>query len=191
MTESIVPLLSDDELDPLFSDYVAARKPTSEWIPNNIYALANAPELGMAARGIFDAAQTVGSLPRELRYLIRYVVSNANTCRYCTTHQINWLQNKFGISEDRMRDALSAEDSPHFTDREKAALAYAKALTFSAGGVSESVYRALDKHFTPKERVEVTIVAAAMNMINIVNDGLRVPLEDAVLSLVGETKAAG
>jgi len=190
MTEAVVPLLSDNELDPLFSGYVAARKPTSDWIPNNIYALANAPELGMAARGIFDAAQTVGSLPRELRYLIRYVVSNANTCRYCTTHQINWLKNKFGISEERMRDALSAEDSPHFTDREKAALAYARALTFSAGSVPEPVYRELDKHFTPKERVEVTIVAAAMNMINIVNDGLRVPLEDEVIAALAEPTTA-
>ena len=77
--DEVVPLVSDDELAPEFSDYVSERKKTKSWVPNNIYALANAPELGMAARGIFDAAQTVGSLPRDLRYLIRH--SPYDRCR--------------------------------------------------------------------------------------------------------------
>jgi alkylhydroperoxidase family enzyme len=181
MTKEVIPLVADDELDPTFADYVAERKRRRSWVANNTYALANAPELGMAARNIFDAVQTIGSLPRELRYLIRYVVSNANACRYCMTHQVNFLRHEFGVSLERLRAATSAEESPLFTDGEKAALAYAKALTLGAGSVPDRVYEDLARHFTPKERVEITVVAAAMNMINIVNDGLRIPLEEEAL----------
>lgn len=181
MVDEVVPLIADDDLDPSFMDYIVNRKKMRAWVPNNFYALANAPELGMSARRIFDDAQTVGSLSDELRYLIRHVVSNANACRYCMTHQINRLS-KIGVSKERLRDATSAEDSTHFDDREKAALAYATALTMDAGNVPDAVYRALGEHFTPQERVEITIVAAAMNMINIVNDGLRLPLEEEALA---------
>jgi len=188
LNEPLVPLLADDELDPTFSRYVSEQKQARPWVANNIYALANAPELGIVARGIFDGAQKVGSLSRELRYLIRHVVSNANVCRYCMTHQVNWL-NKLGVPQERIRDATSADDSPHFTDREKAALAYARELTLNAASVPEPVYRALQEHFTPQERVEITLVAAAMNMINIVNDGLRLPLEDEALAAYAEATA--
>ncbi len=188
MIDPIVPLIAEDDLDPTFTSYIAERRKIRDWVPNNVYALANAPELGLSARGIFDDAQSVGSLSRELRYLIRHVVSNANACRYCMTHQVNWLK-RLGVSKERMRDATTAEDSSHFTDREKAALSYAKALTFDAANVPEPVYDALEAHFTPQERVEITLVAAAMNMINIVNDGLRLPLEDAALAAYAEATA--
>ena len=95
------------------------------------------------------------------------------------------------MSEDRMRSATSPEDSPHFTEREKAALAYAKALTLNAASVPDKIYRNLIEHFTPQERVEVTVVAAAMNMINIVNDGLRIPLEEESIMAFAESTATG
>jgi uncharacterized peroxidase-related enzyme len=182
MLKEIVPLVQDDELSPEFAAYVGKVKQRRAWVPNNTYALANAPELGMAARGIFDAATRAGSLPRELRYLIRYVVSNLNACRYCMTHQINRLRGEFSVTEQKLRDSIECEDSPLFSEREKAALSYAKALTVNAGGVPEEIYEALIEHFSPQERVEITVIAAAMNMINIVNDGLRLPLEDEAIA---------
>ena len=42
----------------------------------------------------------------------------------------------------------------------------------------------IDAHFTPQERVEVTIVATAMGMLNKCNDALRVPLESEMEALV-------
>lgn len=183
----IVPLVRDEDLAPPFDDYVSNRKKTRSWVPNNTYALANAPELGMAARGIFDAVTSVGSLPLELRYLIRYVVSNLNACRYCMAHQTNRLRHQFRVSERRLREATSCESSDLFTDRERAALTYAMALTRDAGNIPEAVYTALIKHFNEQERVEITVIAAAMNMINIVNDGLRLPLEDEALAALERT----
>ena len=182
MPGQIVPLIRDEDLAPPFDEYVSNWKKTRSRIPNNTYALANAPELGMAARGIFDAVTKLGVLPRELRYLIRYVVSNLNACRYCMTHQTNRLRGEFGLSEQRLREATTCETSDLFSDREKAALVYAMALTRDAGNIPEAVYTELDKHFNAQERVEITVIAAAMNMINIVNDGLRLPLEDEALS---------
>jgi alkylhydroperoxidase family enzyme len=187
LQDEIVPLVRDEDLAPPFDDYVSSRKKRGRMVANNIYALANAPELGMAARGIFDAATSVGSMPPELVYLIRYVVSNLNACRYCMTHQTNTLRHKFKLTEQRLREATSCETSDLFTEGEKAALTYAMALTRDAGNVPEPVYAALITHFNEQERVEITVIAAAMNMINIVNDGLRLPLEDEALAALERT----
>jgi AhpD family alkylhydroperoxidase len=190
MLREIIPLVREDELSPEFAAYVEKVKQRRVWVPNNTYALANAPELGMAARHIFDAVTSVGSLPRELRYLIRYVVSNLNACRYCMAHQTNRLKGEFGISQQKLTESVGCEDSSLFTNREKAALNYAKALTLNAGGIPDTIYDELIRHFNPQERVEITVIAAAMNAINIVNDGLRLPLEEEALATLEEVEEA-
>ena len=47
-----VPLIAEDDLDPIFTHYIAERRKIRDWVPNNVYALANAPDLGRSARGV-------------------------------------------------------------------------------------------------------------------------------------------
>jgi alkylhydroperoxidase family enzyme len=61
---------------------------------------------------------------------------------------------------------------------------FAQAMTTDAGGIPPAVYAEFIEHFTPQERVEVTIVACAMDMLNKINDALRVPLETEFEALV-------
>ena len=61
---------------------------------------------------------------------------------------------------------------------------YAQAVTIDAGDISPAIYADFIEHFTPQERVEVTIVATAMGMLNKCNDALRVPLESEMEALV-------
>ncbi|MBT5572579.1 MAG: hypothetical protein HOJ90_15300, partial [Alphaproteobacteria bacterium] len=72
---------------------------------------------------------------------------------------------------------------PAFTEKERAILAYADALTIDAGAIQPDVVNAFVAQTTDQERVEVTIVAAAMGLLNRLNDGLRVPLEEPMLDI--------
>ena len=58
---------------------------------------------------------------------------------------------------------------------------FAEALTRDSANVPVEVTDALKECFTPQERVEITIVASAMGMLNKINDSLNVPLEDDFL----------
>jgi hypothetical protein len=61
---------------------------------------------------------------------------------------------------------------------------FAQAITLDAGGIPETVYADFIREFTPKERVDVAIIATSMGMLNKLNDGLRVPLESEFEPLV-------
>ena len=56
-------------------------------------------------------------------------------------------------------------------------MAFAQAITIDAGEIPADVYADFIRGFTPKERIEVAIVATSMGMLNKLNDALRVPLE--------------
>lgn len=45
-------------------------------------------------------------------------------------------------------------------------------------------YADFTREFTPKERIEVAIVAISMRMLNKLNDALRVPLESGFEALI-------
>ena len=145
-------------------------------------AVGDAEELGGAARDFLSAAMTLGSLSRELRLLIRLAVANVHRCRYCTAHQRHQLI-ELGVLDAKIA-AVVAPDSGGLTARERAAVRFAQATTIDAGAIPPAVYAEFVAEFTPQERVEVTIVASAMGMLNKINDALRVPLEAEFEELV-------
>lgn len=80
--------------------------------------------------------------------------------------------------------AIWQPDADALSPRERAAVRFAQAITLDAGDIPEAVYAEFIREFTPKERVEVAIVATSMGMLNKLNDGLRVPLESEFETLV-------
>jgi alkylhydroperoxidase family enzyme len=67
--------------------------------------------------------------------------------------------------------------SPAFTDAERAALALTDALV--EGYVPDQVNVAVDKHFGPQARVELTLTAAFYCAVPRLLDALRVPVEES------------
>lgn len=122
------------------------------------------------------------SIPNELRLLIRLAVATANQCRYCTAHQRHQLAG-LGVSEAKMA-AIWQPDAGELTARERAAVRFAQAITLDAGAIPEPVYADFIREFTPKERIEIAIIATSMGMLNKLNDGLRIPLESEFEPLV-------
>jgi len=175
--EPLVPVVAYEELSPAYQARSRAAREQLGVQVDSLHACAHAEELGGAARDFLSAAMTLGSLPRELRLLIRLAVSNANECRYCTAHQKHQLVG-IGVAAPKIA-AIAHPENDALNPRERAAVRFAQAMTIDAGDIPDEIAAEFAERFSPQERVEIVIVAGAMGMLNKINDSLRVPLESA------------
>ncbi|MBI3007622.1 MAG: carboxymuconolactone decarboxylase family protein [candidate division NC10 bacterium] len=65
---------------------------------------------------------------------------------------------KAGIPEDKLAALASYKESPHFTEREKAALEYSEQITRDDREVSDECFSRLRQHFSQPEIVELTFI---------------------------------
>ena len=151
-------------------------------VANNVHAMANSPELGATMRQFLDDVWEQGDLPKPLKALIRNKVSNINACLYCSAHQMRVMRSQ-GVEQKQIDNIYAFRTHPAFSDKERAILTYSEALTVDVGAISEDVIADVMAHTTAQERTEVTIVAASMGLLNRLNDGLRVPLEESMLEI--------
>jgi alkylhydroperoxidase family enzyme len=80
---------------------------------------------------------------------------------------------------DQEFDALQGDyrGSSLFSDPEKAALAWAEAMTLNTAKRDDGVWADLRRHFNDAEIVEISLACAMFNMINRLNDSFRTELE--------------
>lgn len=77
-------------------------------------------------------------------------------------------------------DALQRDDyrkSLLFNEREKAALAWAEAMTLNTAKSDDAVWAEMRSLFTDVEIVEISLASGIFNMINRLNDSFRTELE--------------
>ncbi len=178
----LVPLLDPDDFTPGYRETVEKVRSRTGHISNSARATAHGEELAAATRHFLESTWILGDLPREFRALIRYKVSTTNTCFYCSAHQLGYLK-KMGIGEEKIRNINEFAQHPAFDDRERAALAFAEAMTRDASNIPDDTADNFVAHFSPKERIEIAIVAAGMGMLNKLNDSLRIPVDDSSLDI--------
>src|SRR4051794_33453329 len=82
-----------------------------------------------------------------LIHLIKLRVSQINGCAYCI--DMHWKDLRaIGESEQRLYGLDAWEESPYYTDRERAAMGWAEAMTnLREGHVSDGVYEKIRQHF--------------------------------------------
>ncbi len=77
-------------------------------------------------------------------------------------------------------DALQRDDyrdSALFNEREKAAMAWAEAMTLNTAKGDDAVWNELRRLFSDAEIVEISYASGIFNMINRLNDSFRTELE--------------
>ncbi len=178
----LVPLVADEDFSPAFKQSAERVSKRVGMTANNVRAMANSPELGATMRKFLDDVWDHGALPKPLKALIRHKVSNINACLYCSAHQIRVMVSQ-GVAQDKIDNMHDYRTHSAFSEKERAILGYAEALTVDAGNIPDDVVGPFAELLTEQERVEVTIVAAAMGLLNKLNDGLRVPLEQPMLEI--------
>ncbi|MCC7079047.1 MAG: carboxymuconolactone decarboxylase family protein [Burkholderiales bacterium] len=109
-----------------------------------------------------------------LRSLIQIRVSQINVCEFCVDMNA-FLGRERGVDEDKALALARFEDSELFSAREKAALAYAEAVTRSDRGVDAALMARLRTHFDDQTIVELAALIAYQNMSSKFNAALGVP----------------
>lgn len=108
-------------------------------------------------------------LETSLVDLVNLRASQMNGCAYCI--DMHWKDLRAaGESEQRLYGLDAWEESPYYSDRERAALAWTEAVTnVQDGHVPDDVYHQVQKFFSEKELADLTLAVAAINAWNRLN----------------------
>ena len=109
------------------------------------------------------------SIERNLLHLVKFRVSQINGCAYCLDMHSKDLRAE-GEDEQRLYLLSAWRESPFYSDRERAALEWAEALTLVAqGNHLDAVLQRVREHFDDRETVDLTIAVNAINNWNRLN----------------------
>jgi AhpD family alkylhydroperoxidase len=108
----------------------------------------------------------VQHLDLGLYHLIKLRASQINGCAYCLAmHTDEALRH--GETPERIVSLDAWEESPLYTDRERAALAWTEAVTLiSETHAPDDVYNEVRAHFSEAETVNLTMLIGAINAWN-------------------------
>ena len=125
-----------------------------------------APDGVKALAGVYRYVMQ-SSLPAELVDLVYLRVSQINNCAYCLdTHTRDLI--KKGVKIEKLALVQAWAEAGHlFSEGERAALAWAEAVTrVSETGVPDEAFQAAHAVFEEKELVDLTIAIGLMNAYN-------------------------
>ncbi|HLV30621.1 MAG: carboxymuconolactone decarboxylase family protein [Mariniphaga sp.] len=98
-----------------------------------------------------------------LQELIKIRVSQINGCAFCL--DMHWKDARaLGETEQRLYGLSVWNESPYYSERERAGLLWAEAVTIC--DVPDEVYAETSKYFSEKELIDLTM---AVNLINVWN----------------------
>ena len=105
-------------------------------------------------------------LDPRLRELVRVRVSQLNGCAYCIDMHTKDAR-AIGETEQRLYALPAWRETPYFSERERAALAFAEAVTLLAGDhVPAAAYEAVATQFTADEIAALVSLLVAINAWN-------------------------
>ena len=125
-----------------------------------------APEGYAAMRALEHYLNTGSGLEATLQEFVRLLASEMNGCEYCTHLHTAELK-KHNETEDRITSVMGWRTSDIYTQRERAALAWAEAVTnIQDGHAPVAVYNELKAHFSDAEIVNLTLTITNINAWN-------------------------
>ena len=120
---------------------------------------------------LYDAMDSVEQylaacgLEESLLHLVRLRVSQINGCAYCL--DMHWKDLRvLGETEQRLYSLDAWRECPYYTTRERAALAWAEAVTHIDGHVPDAVHDEARAIFSEKELCDLTLAVTAINAWN-------------------------
>lgn len=118
-----------------------------------------------AIKGMLELEKYVAlsGLERSLYELIKLRASQINGCAYCLDMHSKDAR-KAGETEQRIYSLVAWRETPFYTERERAALAWTEALTLiPSNEVSDELYHSVREHFDEKELIALTMGIIAIN----------------------------
>ena len=184
------------------------------FLPNSLFIMAHNPDLtlgfGLLARAVFRGskrtrisifsilrsaielgwrsmkARRAPPIPDDLRALIFLAVSLSAGCRYCQAQSVTQALDR-GVDQDKIKDILVYNESPHYSPPERAAIALAFAAGKAPNATTDLQFAELRCHFTNQQVVDVVAAIAYMGFLNRWNDTFSTMLEDRPCTVAAET----
>jgi AhpD family alkylhydroperoxidase len=114
-------------------------------------------------------------LDKKLLDLVYLRASQINGCAYCIDMHWKDLRSE-GEDEQRLYGLDAWRESPYYSDRERAALAWTESVTrLSDGHVPDSIFEEARRHFSEKELADLALAIVAINGWNRLNIAFRSP----------------
>lgn len=137
-----------------------------------------APGIREAMLGLERYVAKNRDLPRPLLNLVKTRASQLNRCAWCLD-----MHTKDAIAEGedpRRLHTLSAwRETPFFTEKERAALAWTEAVTLLAESeITDELFEEVRRHFSEKDLADLTMAIVAINGWNRLNVPFRTPVGD-------------
>ena len=131
-----------------------------------------APGLYKAMIGLEQYLHQCG-LEESLIHLVKLRASQINGCAYCL--DMHWKDLRaLGEAEQRLYSLDAWDETPFYSDRERAALAWTEAVTRVADThVPDEVYDRVRRHFSEKEIADLTGVITTINAWNRLSIAMR------------------
>ena len=128
---------------------------------------------GLKAMMAVEASVAASSLEHGLIELVKMRASQINGCAYCI-HMHATDARAHGETEMRLYMLNAWRESPLYSDRERAALAWTEALTrLAETGAPDADYEMVKAQFSEAEVVNLTLEIGAINLWNRLQVGLR------------------
>ena len=128
---------------------------------------------GLKAMMALETAIQNSGLEQSLIELVKTRASQINGCAYCIDMHTRDAR-AHGESEQRLYLLNAWRESPLFSDRERAALAWTEAATLvSETHIPDEAYETVRGQFSEDEIVKLTLLIATINAWNRIAIGLR------------------
>lgn len=111
-----------------------------------------------------------------LRSLITVRVSQINWCAFCVDLNSATALER-AVPLEKLADLPQFGASPHYSEREKTALRFAEAVTYTEGRIDDALASQLRVHFSDDELIELAALIAFQNLSSKFNSALDVPAQ--------------
>lgn len=135
------------------------------------------PKVFLALTMLYRAIDRPASpIEPALRSLITVRVSQINWCSFCVDlNSATALERS--VAPAKLAELARFGESALYSDREKAALRFAQAVTHTEGRVDDALAAQLRAHFSDDELIELTALIAFQNLSSKFNSALNVPAQ--------------
>ena len=168
--------LSLDQVDPETRVMIENAENLMDFVPNEAVVMARHPGLTKAMWGLVAAVYGPGQVDNGLKRLVGEAASKAAGCFYCSAHAAHGAREQ-GVAQDKIDAVWSFEDSPLFSDAERAAINLAMKASVVPNGTTDADFDRLKAHFSEDEITEIVAVIAMFGFLNRWNSTLDTALE--------------
>ena len=175
--------LSLDQVDPETRAIIENAESLMGFIPNDALVMARHPALTKSMWGLVAAVYGPGQVDNGLKRLVGEAASKAAGCFYCSAHAAHGAREQ-GVSQEKIDAVWSFEDSPLFTDAERAAINLAMKAGVVPNETSDADFDRLKSHFNENEITEIVAVIAMFGFLNRWNSTLDTALEPVPMASV-------